>query len=223
MGRADLVPEFSSVAFSLTDPKTVSKVVKTEYGYHIIQLIERKGDKINCRHILRRPEVSDEEAKKTLARLDSVAAQIRSGKISFEQAVILFSEDKNTKNNHGIMASTDMTTGAQSSRYKMEDLHFMHQDVAKVVERLNVGEISKAFEMDANSGMKVCSIVKLKNKIPEHKADITDDFKLLTEIVNEKKSEEIIANWIKEKIKTTYISIKDSWKRTGYKYNWLKS
>ena len=99
----------------------------------------------------------------------------------------------------------------------------MHQDVAKVVERLNVGEISKAFEMDANSGMKVCSIVKLKNKIPEHKADITDDFKLLTEIVNEKKSEEIIANWIKEKIKTTYISIKDSWKRTGYKYNWLKS
>ncbi len=223
MGRADLVPEFSSVAFALTDPKTVSKVVKTEYGYHIIQLIERRGEKINCRHILRKPEVSDEEVDKTLARLDSVASQIRSGKIDFENAVILFSEDKETRSNHGIMASTDMNTGSQSSRYRMEDLHYMHQDVAKVVERLGVGEISKAFIMNANSGMKVCSIVKLKNKIPEHRADVTDDFKLLTEIVKERKSEEIVENWIKEKIKTTYISIKDGWKKTGYKYNWLKT
>ena len=222
MGRAELVPEFSSVAFSLTDPKTVSKVVKTEYGYHIIQLIERRGDKVNCRHILRRPEISDAEIDKTLARLDSVASQIRAGKIDFEHAVLLFSDDKDTRNNHGIMASTDMATGSQSSRYKMEDLHYYHQDVAKVVERLSVGEISNAFVMEGKSGMKECSIVKLKNKIPEHKADITDDFKLLTEIVNEKKSEEIIDNWIKDKIKTTYINIKDSWKRTGYKYNWIK-
>lgn len=223
MGRADLVPEFSSVAFSLTDPKTVSKVVKTEYGYHIIQLIERRGEKVNCRHILRKPEVSDEELDKTLARLDSVASQIRAGKIDFENAVLLFSEDKDTRNNRGIMASTDMTTGSQSSRYKMDELHYMHQDVAKVVERLGVGEVSNAFVMDANSGMKVCSIVKLKNKIPEHKADVTDDFKLLTEIVKEKKSEEIVEKWVREKIKTTYISIKDGWKKTGYKYNWLKT
>ncbi len=222
MGRADLVPEFSKVAFSLTDPKTVSKVVKTEYGYHIIQLIERKGDKINCRHILRRPEVSDEELGKTLSRLDSVASEIRAGKIDFEKAVLLFSEDKDTRNNRGIMAATDPVTGAQSSRYKIEDLHYKHQDVAKVVEGLGVGEISKAFVMDA-SGMKVCAIVKLKNKIPEHKADATDDFRLLTEIVKEKKDEEIIENWIRKKIKTTYISIKDGWKKTGYKYDWLKT
>lgn len=222
MGRAELVPEFSSVAFSLTDPKTVSKVVKTEYGYHIIQLIERKGDKVNCRHILRRPEISQEEIDKTLVNLDSIANQIRAGKIDFEHAVLLFSEDKDTRNNHGIMAYTDMTNGTQSSKYKLEDLHRLHQDIAKVVEKLKVGEISDAFVMDGNSGMKVCSIVKLKNKIPEHKADITDDFKLLTEIVNEKKSEEIIDDWVKEKIKTTYISIKNSWKRTGYKYNWTK-
>ncbi|MDY3063296.1 MAG: peptidylprolyl isomerase [Bacteroidaceae bacterium] len=221
-GRAEWVPEFSAVAFALTNPKTVSKIVKTEYGYHIIQLIERKGDKINCRHILRRPEISDEELNKTLARLDSVSAQIKKGVISFEQAVLLFSEDKDTRNNMGIMVSTDFVTRTQSMRYKLEDLHLQHQDVAKMVERMNVGDVSKAFVMEGNNGMKVCSVIKLRNKIPEHRADITDDFKLLTEIVNEKKSEEIVEEWIKEKIKTTYVSIKDSWKKSGYKYNWLK-
>lgn len=221
-GRAEWVPEFSNVAFSLTNPKTVSKIVKTEYGYHIIQLIERRGDKINCRHILRKPEVSAEELEKTRTHLDSVVSQIKQGTITFEQAVVLFSEDKDTRNNHGIMAYKDMYSGTQTSRYELEELHLDHQDIAKVVERMNVGDVSDAFVMEGNNGMKMCAIIKLKNKIPEHRADVMDDFKLLTEIVNDKKSEEKIDEWIKEKIRTTYVSIKDSWKKTGYKYNWTK-
>lgn len=185
-GRAEWVPEFSSVAFSLTDPKTVSKIVKTEFGYHVIQLIERKGDKVNCRHILRRPTLSDEEIDKTLSQLDSVASQIRGGKLTFEQAVLLFSEDKDTRNNHGVLSYHDLETDMRTSRYFIRDLHNEHQDVAKVVERMQVGEVSNAFVMQARSGMKVCSVIKLKNKIPEHRADIVDDFKLLTEIVTEK-------------------------------------
>ncbi len=158
-GRAEWVPEFSSVAFSLTDPKTVSKIVKTEYGYHIIQLIDRKGDKVNCRHILRRPIISQEEIDKTLNRLDSVVDKIKDGTIGFEEAVTLFSEDKDTRNSQGIMSFLDYETGTSTTRIKMQDLHQLHQEVAIVVERLKVGEVADAFEMVGSSGMKVCSVV----------------------------------------------------------------
>lgn len=222
-GRAELVPEFSSVAFSLTDPKTVSKIVKTEYGYHIIQLIERKGDKVNVRHILRTPEVTDEAVKSTLARLDSVAQDVRTGKISFDDAVLRYSQDKETSNNQGLMAYVSPEDGTMTSRFRMQDLHEQYQDIAKVVETMHVGEVSDAFTMRSRTGMEACSVVKLKNRIPEHKADITDDFQILTDIVNNKRSEQVVQDWIKEKIKTTYIKIKDDWKRPSeYKYNWLK-
>ena len=222
-GRAELVPEFSSVAFSLTDPKTVSKIVKTEYGYHIIQLIERKGDKINCRHILRTPELSAEEIRKTLGRLDSVANLIRTDKLSFDEAVFRYSEDKDTRLNHGLMAYTRREDGTLTSRIGMDELHRSYQDIAMAVEKMHIGEVSDAFTMRGRNGMKACAIIKLKNRIPEHKADITDDFQVLTDIVNDKRSEEIIQKWIEDKIKTTYVKIKDGWKRSGYRYNWLKS
>ena len=222
-GRAELVPEFSSVAFSLTDPKTVSKIVKTEYGYHIIQLIERKGDKINCRHILRTPELSAEEIRKTLSRLDSVANLIRTDKLSFDEAVFRYSEDKDTRLNHGLMAYTRREDGTLTSRIGMDELHRSYQDIAMAVEKMHIGEVSDAFTMRGRNGMKACAIIKLKNRIPEHKADITDDFQVLTDIVNDKRSEEIIQKWIEDKIKTTYVKIKDGWKRSGYRYNWLKS
>ena len=222
-GRAELVPEFSSVAFSLTDPKTVSKIVKTEYGYHIIQLIERKGDKINCRHILRTPELSGEEIRKTLGRLDSVANLIRTDKLSFDEAVFRYSEDKDTRLNHGLMAYTRKEDGTLTSRIGMDELHRSYQDIAMAVEKMHIGEVSDAFTMRGRNGMKACAIIKLKNRIPEHKADITDDCQVLTDIVNDKRSEEIIQKWIEDKIKTTYVKIKDGWKRSGYRYNWLKS
>ena len=221
-GRAELVPEFSSVAFALTDPKTVSKIVKTEYGYHIIQLIERKGDKVNCRHILRVPELSAEETRKTLNRLDSIANEIRKGNLDFDQAVYRYSEDKDTRLNNGLMSYTDYEEGVQTSRFPMDELHRSYQDIAIVVEKMHIGEVSDAFTMRSRSGLKTCAIVRLKNRIPEHRADITDDFQILTNIVNAKRSEEIVDQWIKDKVASTYVSIKDDWKRTGYKYNWLK-
>ena len=220
-GRAELVPEFSTVAFALTDPKTVSKIVHTEYGYHIIQLIERKGDKLNCRHILRTPDISPAETRKTLARLDSVANLVRTEKMPFDQAVIMFSEDKETRLNNGLMAITG-EDGSLTSRIRMDVLHRAYQDIALKVEKMHIGEVSDAFPMRNRNGMKACAIIKLKNRIPEHKADITDDFQVLTEIVNDKRSEEIVQKWIENKIKTTYVRIKDGWKRSGYKYHWLK-
>ena len=222
-GRAELVPEFSSVAFSLTDPKTVSKIVKTEYGYHIIQLIERKGDKVNVRHILRTPEISDEAIKATMNTLDSVAQQVRTGKMTFDEAVLRYSQDKETNNNAGLMAYVSPEDGTMTSRIRMQDLHEQFQDIAKVVEKMHVGEVSDAFTMRSRTGMEACSVVRLKNRIPEHKADITDDFQILTEIVNNKRSEQVVQDWIKDKIQSTYIKIKDDWKHPSeYRYNWLK-
>ncbi len=219
-GRAETVPEFSSVAFSLTDPKTVSKIVKTEYGYHIIQLIARKGDKVNVRHILRKPKMSEDEINKTIMRLDSVVNDIKDKKYSFDEAVQIISDDKDTRNNHGLMVNTDMQSGGQTSRFQMKDLP---QEVAKVVDKMHIGEISRPFTMVNSKGAQVCAVVLLKNRYPGHKADITEDFQMLTDIVSNKRQEEILDNWIREKQKTTYIRIKDDWKKTDFKYpGWVK-
>lgn len=219
-GRAEWLPEFANVAFSLTDPNTVSKIVQTEYGFHILQLIGRKGDKVNVRHILRKPVATDEAVNKCVLRLDSIADDIKSGKFTFPQAVFALSDDKDTKNNNGLMVNLNVESETQTSRFEMKDLP---QDVAKVVDKMKVGEISKAFSMINNKGQQMCAIVLLKNRIDGHKADITEDFQALTDIVSNKKNEDVLEKWIKEKQKTTYVSIKDGWKRTDFRYpGWIK-
>ncbi len=219
-GRAEFVPEFSDVAFSLTDKTTVSKIVKTEYGYHIIQLVDRKGDKIKVRHILLRPTVTEDAVRKTLARLDSIANDIRSNKFTFNNAVKALSEDKETRNNNGLMVNKDYQRGIQTSRFEMKDLP---PDVAKVVNRMHVGEVSDAFLMKNRSGQETCAIVLLKNRIEGHRADITADFQVLSDIVQAKHEEGVLQNWIKEKQKTTYISIKEGWKKSDFRYpGWSK-
>ena len=128
MGRNQLVPEFANVAFTLNDPKKVSKIVRSEYGYHIIQLIDKKGDKINVRHILLKPHIDDSEIEKGIARLDSIANDIRANKFTFDAAALALSDDKDTRNNHGLMANVDQQNGTVSSRFEMQDLP---ADVAK--------------------------------------------------------------------------------------------
>lgn len=140
MGRGQLVPEFAAVAFNLTDPKKVSKVVETEYGFHIIQLIEKRGDRIKVRHILLKPQVAEADLQASLAHLDSIADDIRSEKFSFESAAMYLSDDKNSKNNNGLMPNTMDGT----SRFEMQQLP---EEIAKVVDKMNIGEISKAFTM----------------------------------------------------------------------------
>lgn len=219
-GRAEFVPEFSNVAFSLTDKNTVSKIVKTEYGYHIIQLVDRKGDKVKVRHILLKPRVSDNAVERCMSRLDSIAKDIRVNKFSFNEGVAALSDDKDTKNNFGVMVHKDPETRILTSRFQMKDLP---QDVAKVVDCMHVGEISDPFRMVNAKGQEICAIVLLKNRIDEHRADITEDFQVLSNIVSEKKNEEILEQWIKDKQKKTYISIKDGWKKTDFRYpGWIK-
>lgn len=121
-GRNQWVPEFANVAFSLNDPKKVSKIVRTEFGFHIIQLIDKRGDRINVRHILLKPEIEESEYERALGRLDSIADDIRNDKFTFDEAAPLLSDDKDTRNNNGIMAYTDMETGLVTSRFQMSQL-----------------------------------------------------------------------------------------------------
>ena len=196
MGKGELVPEYANVAFNLQDPNKVSKIVETEFGFHIIQLIEKRGDRINTRHILLKPKVEEKDLEAALVRLDSIADDIRNQKFTFDDAATYISQDKDTKNNHGLMANKNTGT----ARFEMQDLAQVSQEVAKMVENMNVGEISRAFTMINDKGKEVCAIVKLKSRINGHKATISEDYQRLKAIVMEKRSEDKLEKWIKENI-----------------------
>lgn len=222
MGKGEFVPEFANVAFSLNDPKKVSRIVKTEFGYHIIQLIDRRGDKIRVRHILKKPEISDTAVKNSLARLDSVRAEIDSGRISFDDAVI-YSDDKDTRNNRGIMGKPVSPNNPRAGMTQWFELRDMPQDVAKVVSTLKPGEISQPFRLTDAKGRTVCAIVKLRNRNEQHYASITEDFQTLQDLLVTEEQNKVIDNWIREKQKTTYISIKPEWRDCDFHYpGWVK-
>ena len=218
MGRGLLDPAFASVAFNLTDPKKISKIVESDFGYHIIQLIDKRGDKINCRHILLKPKVSYDEIDAASLRLDSISNDIRKGKFTFEQAVAFLSDDKDTKNNQGLMSNS--TAEGMTSRFKMKELP---TEVARVVDTLKVGELSTPFQMINSKGKNVVAVVKLKSRTEEHKAKITEDFQVMKEIVLNKEREKTINNWVANKIKHTYVRMSDRYKNCNFQYQgWIK-
>ena len=169
MGKGQLVPEYAAVAFNLNDPKKVSKIVETEYGFHIIQLIEKRGDRINTRHILLRPKVSDKDLTEAVHRLDTVRAEILAEKFTFEEAIPYVSQDKDTRNNRGVMVNDNTGT----TRFEMSQLP---QEVSREVSKLQVGELSKPFIMkDPKRNRDIVAIVKLTNRIEGHRANLSDD------------------------------------------------
>ena len=200
MGRGQLQPEFATVAFSLTDPNKVSKIVETEYGFHIIQLMEKRGDRVKVRHILRKPQYSTDNIKKMLLRLDSIASDIKEEKFTFEEGAEVISHDKETRNNYGMMYNK-MTA---SSHFKMDELPV---DVARVIDGMKVGEISQPFTWLQDNGKTVCAIVKLKSKTDAHVATLADDYETLQGLYQAKLSDERIRVWIKEKQQNTYVRI----------------
>lgn len=216
MGRGQLLPEFANVAFNLQDPNKVSKIVETEYGFHIIQLIEKRGDRINCRHILLRPHIPSEAIDSAMLTLDSIADNIRNAKYTFEEAALYLSDDKDTRLNNGLMPNPYDNT----SKFEMQQLP---QEIARVVDALKVGEISDPFTMVTDNGMEVCAIVKLKTKTEGHKATISEDYQRLKDLVTQQMGEEKLKEWIKEKLKTTYVRIDPAWRNCDFKYEgWIK-
>ena len=217
VGKGQLVSEFADVAFNLNDPKRVSRIVQTEYGYHIIQLIEKKGDRINCRHILLRPRVSATDKVRSLEKLDSIRTLIvDSAKLTFEQAVIMYSQDKNTVMNAGLM--TNPNSGG--TQFEFQDLP---SDVAKQVYTMQEGEVSQPFIMiDPMRNKEVCAIVKVRSKTDVHKANIVDDFQTIKGMLEAKLAQEFIHKWVLKKQEEVYVQIDEKWRGCDFQYpNWI--
>ncbi len=223
-GRGQFVPEFSAVAFNLNDPKKVSKIVETEYGYHIIQLIEKRGDRVNVRHILLKPRVAEADLIDAVSRLDSVRHDmIDNKKFTFEEAVAVLSNDKNTNKNRGVMVNTnDMSANYNTSRFEMSDLP---QEVAKMVNAMEPGDVSQAFIMkDPKTTQDIVAMVKLTARKPGHRANLSDDYQLIRNLYEQARRQEILDNWLADKIKSTYVRIEDGWRDCEFKHSgWIKS
>ncbi len=221
MGKAEFVPEFAAVAFSLNDPKKVSRIVETEYGYHIIQLIEKRGDRINVRHILLKPKVSQEALNNASLKLDSIRTEIETKKFTFEEAATYLSADKDTRNNKGLIVNQSrQSENAGTARFELQELP---PEIGKVVYGMKEGEISKPFTMINTKQKEVVAIVKLKSRVEGHKANISDDYQALRAIVEGRKRQEILNKWIAQKQKETYIRINDNWKNCDFQRDgWVK-
>ncbi len=215
--RTAFVPEFSQVAFQLNDPKKVSKIVETEFGYHIIQLIERRGDRANFRHILLSPKVAAKDIADAQLAMDTLRNQLDSAKFTFEEAALYLSHDKKTRNSGGLMVSENTGT----SRQQMEELP---AEVARQINGMKVGEISRPFTMkDTHTGRDKVAIVKLKSRIEGHKATFYDDYQVIKSLYEEYRMSQIISDFIRQKQKETYVRIKEGWANCEFEYpGWVK-
>lgn len=214
--KAGFATEFSAVAFNLQEKGKVSKIVETEYGFHIIQLIDRKGDRINVRHILMKPKISSDSRKKAIEFLDTLSVSINSGRITFEDAAMRYSMDKDSRSNGGVMINRDGSTKYQSSDIPSE--------IAKAIQGLEEGQISKPFKMlDDVRGKETYRIVMLKKRYSPHRANMKDDYSLLQDMVEEMKRKEAIDSWIRKRQSEIYVKISPEWQNCDFQYKgWVK-
>lgn len=220
-GRAAWVPEFANVAFNLNDPKKVSRIVETEYGYHIIQLISKRGDQVNVRHILLTPKVSQKDLTDATNRLDSIRKEIVGGAFTFEEAAGYLSQDKDTRNNKGVMTNNNEYSNLfRSSKFEMQDLPV---EISRQIEKMNPGDVSEAFIMKNSNHKDVAAIVKLTNRIQGHRANLSDDYNLIKKMYENYRKEQILKDWLENKIKETYVRIEPGWQSCEFKYEgWVK-
>lgn len=222
-GRGEFVPEFAAVAYNLNDTKRISKIVETEYGYHIIQLIEKRGDRINVRHILLRPKVAEKDLSDAIVRLDSIRTDILDKKFTFEEAARYISQDKDTRFSRGVMVNNSQ----QSDNYgtTLFQMGELPQEIARIVAGLQPGEISEAFVMkDPKRDQDIVAIVKLTNRVDAHTANLADDFQLIKAMYQNDLESKIISKWLDNKIKETYVRIEDGWRGCDFEHNgWIKA
>ncbi|MEN6589583.1 MAG: peptidylprolyl isomerase [Proteiniphilum sp.] len=221
MNRSGFVPEFASVAFALSDPKKVSNIVESEYGFHIIQLIERRGDMGNFRHILLKPKVPQESLDTALVRLDSIRSGIMSKKISFDEAATFLSADKDTRNNKGIMVNNVRgSVNAGTPRFALNELN---QDIAKIAGEMKEGEISQPFIMLNEKGRQVAAMIKITARNEGHKANINNDYQIIRQMAESARQQKMVDEWLQEKIGKTYVRIDPDWQGCEFKYKgWQK-
>ena len=220
MSRSGFVPEFANVAFALSDPKKVSNVVESEYGFHIIQLIERRGDMGNFRHILLKPKVPQESLDTALVRLDSIRSGIINKKITFDEAATFLSADKDTRNNKGIMVNSTRSTNSGTPRFALNELN---QDIAKIAGEMKEGEVSNPFIMLNDKGRQVAAMIRISARNEGHKAAINSDYQIVKQMAENAKQQDLVDEWLQKKIDKTYVRIDPDWQGCELKYKgWQK-
>lgn len=220
-GRGEFAPEFEMVAFNLRDGE-ISEVVETQFGFHIIQLIERRGDYVNCRHILLTAKVPVEALEKAQHELDSAAALIRNGDLTFEEACLKFSDD-DSKTNGGYLGSP-----MGGNRISLQDIRELERypsfgefkNLSFVLPKLEVGVVSDPMPMTTNDNKDAFRLVMVKNKIPAHKANLVDDYALIQSWALNQKNQEMISNWIKSKAKKAFVKIDEDFKDCDFQFQW---
>lgn len=220
--RSTYVPEFANVAFNLNDPKKVSRIVETEFGFHIIQFIDRKGDEVNVRHILLKPKVNEKDLRDATMKLDSVRKQIAAGKYTFDESVRFISQDKDSRNNKGLMINSNQYSERfGTTRFEMQDLP---PEIAQRIEKMQPGDISEPFIMTSQKkNQEVAAIVRLQSRIPGHSANLAEDYNLLKQMYENHTKEQIIKDWVEKKIKDTYVHISEGWNNCEFHYEgWEK-
>lgn len=213
--RGDMVSEFETVAFSL-QPGEISPVFETKYGFHIIQMIERRGDMVNCRHILLQPKVSDIQLRQAKQELDSIKNLIDEKKISFEDAIVKFSDD-NSKINGGIIVNKNYSTSILSKDAINETI----DNVDKVdFNSMKQGEITEPilFKSDFSNAYR---LIKIKKKTPKHTVSLSEDFDKIQNLAIAKKKNEMIKSWASKQIPKTYIKIDSKYTNCKFSLNWV--
>ncbi len=221
MPRSGFVPEFANVAFAMNDPSKVSNVVESEYGFHIIQLIERRGEMANFRHILRKPRVPQESLDTAIVRLDSIRSGIVNSKITFDEAATYLSADKETRNNKGIMVNNSQNSSNRGTpRFALNELN---QDIAKIAGEMATGEISEPFLMLNDKGRQVAAMVKITDRNEGHRANINNDYQIIKQMAENARQQDMVDKWLQDKIDKTYVRIDPAWRTCEFKYdNWLR-
>jgi len=211
--RGELAKPYAEAAWSLKQG-VVSKIVESEFGFHIIQLIDRKGDMVNSRHILMKPKLSAEQTEWSILRLDSIANLIRSDSLSFTEAAMRYSSDKATRANGGKMVSEN-----PAERVNWLTLDELSKEINLVVRNMKLGEISDPFRTTDAKGNSIYCIIRLDAEIPAHKMNMQDDYNYLSELALRDKQGRKYQEWIADKIRRTYIRISDDFRGCNFHYS----
>ena len=212
--RGMFVKEFEAVMFSLEDGE-ISGVFETEYGYHIVQMEERRGDELDVRHILMSPKISAIDLNNANNILIAVRDSVLDGDLTFEMAATRHSDDKMTKFNGGKLIN--MNTGTSTF-----ELHELENAVKVAVEQIEIGEISEPSYIKMEDGKEAYRLFMLLNKVEAHTANFKDDYKMIRDLALEHKKDETISEWINTSLLKTYVRIEEEYKSPDFQYNWVK-
>jgi len=217
ISRGMFMPQFEAVAFRLK-PGEISEIFETSYGYHFVQLIARKGELVDVRHILVTAKVSQDDIAGAKLKLDSIYKDIIAGKIKFCDAVAKFSDDKETKNNCGIMVNN----AAGSNRFEVDELGNIDPNLIFMLDKMKVGEVSKPLVQASPDGKQAFRLIYLKNRTEPHKVNLKDDYQRLQTMTQTHRQKSIVDVWMNKKLKNLYVRIDAEYKNCRFKHNWLQ-